>query len=456
MKTSSQVAIQVKSYNYEEEDLQPRRGSLCGLTFNCINTCVGAGILGLSYSAAQVGYISWIIMLVFGAVTTQWGLFLLNKICLRLGGDQLSYGKVARAASKWTPIVVDLIVVIECFALGVLYLGTAADYLVDAAKFFNPNENPDTWYMTRAFMVTCGFIITIPLSFPRKVTILQYTSSMAVIAILFTVAIVVYYATQPINVVCHYFLHQNNMSACPTTDTFCCLPGTNNCCIGDVVPAVSSFQAYITAFPVVIVSFTIAPQVISMYNDLKNPTNLRLNIVTSSSIITVSLLYITAAISGYFTYGSMVSDNLLGSYPLSWQVTTARILVAFVVVVSFPLFFHSLRDSFIHSFGLIHSLTTKSATDITDPLTKTGKVIYYSVITLFLAFIYIASLANMSMSFLLAFVGSVCMSNLSFTLPGLFYWILFKQDGLTLTRITCPFMIAFGIFIMIINIVYGF
>mmetsp|Transcript_23957 Transcript_23957/g.52200 ORF Transcript_23957/g.52200 Transcript_23957/m.52200 type:complete len:151 (-) Transcript_23957:1782-2234(-) len=120
-----QIAQQL---SLKEEDLAPRKGTIVGHMFNVGNTVIGAGILGLPYSMAQVGWVSGMILLLIGAVLTQWAIHLLNKVCVHIGGDQISFGYVFKRLNKWMPLVADILVMLMCLVMPIVYLSVGADF----------------------------------------------------------------------------------------------------------------------------------------------------------------------------------------------------------------------------------------------------------------------------------------------------------------------------------------
>lgn len=76
-----------------------------------------------------------------------------------------------------------------------------------------------------------------------------------------------------------------------------------------------------------------------MFNELKNPTISRANVMIISTTACVMVIYIAVAICGYFTYGDNVSSNILNDYPTtSIPATVARLGMSTGPVASRPRF----------------------------------------------------------------------------------------------------------------------
>jgi amino acid permease len=55
--------------------------------------------------------------------------------------------------------------------------------------------------------------------------------------------------------------------------------------------------------------------VFSVVHELRNPTQARVDAITSGAIGTALVVYGVIAVAGFFTYGTEVESNILVSYP---------------------------------------------------------------------------------------------------------------------------------------------
>lgn len=106
-------------------------------------------------------------------------------------------------------------------------------------------------------------------------------------------------------------------------------------------------------------SFTCHQNVFSVVNEIKNRTQLRVNMVITAAIGSALLLYLIVAVEGYRTYGSNVMGDILLNYPQTALVTIMRISIAVMVVLSYPLQLDPARRC-ITSF--VHALKERSET----------------------------------------------------------------------------------------------
>jgi len=420
-----------------------RRGNIFGAIANCVNTVIGAGVLSIPFSVGTIGWALGAILLILGAFGSWFSVNLLNRCALILSGYETSYGEVARRINIWYAVVVDILLMILLLFVSILYLGISANFVVDAFKFMAPNAPADAWYLSRTFFLTliavcvCG-----PLSYFRKVTFLQYTSAMAVFFILYTVVLTAVYATKPANEICGGFMSENNITSCYGPN--CCVSDAPDaaCCVGLVSAFIWDFKSIMQAIPTFITAYTCQPQIFSIYNDLRNATPKKMDIVSGSALSICALLYILMGICGYVTYGSHINDDLLGSYPLNVEVTIARLGLGFVVAVSYPLLMHPTRDAVLNNIFQFSKI---------EPDSKTGTIMYYSVVTFLVGLTYLVAFFDIQVTIILRIAGIVSTANLMFTFPAIYYWILFKHEGYSKRRIACIPTFFAGIFISLVN-----
>jgi amino acid permease len=338
-----------------------------------------------------------------------------------------------------------------------VYLNTFADFMVQVSEAIvlqtsdmNAGDlvNLHQWHQNRNYFLIIALAVCIPLSLPRQVTVLKYTSTVAILCIVYTAGLVLAFSVAPVEKVCETFLEKNNGTACFTNK--CCLseaPGSK-CCIGDVEMFSSSASNVLSAFPSMMNSFACAPQLFAAYNALVNPTLRRLGTGTSVALSASLALYLIIAVCGYLTYGSEASSDLLSVYPLTTEVTIARLGIAIVVLTSYPLFIHVSRDSFIWIIA-----TLAGNPSLENYKSKAGRLFFFVSVAIMLVVTFAIAGLALDLSFLLNLIGTVAVSNLSFTLPGLFYLSLFSNTEGLKTYGSAVFLVAFGLVIMLANMV---
>ena len=71
----------------------------------------------------------------------------------------------------------------------------------------------------------------------------------------------------------------------------------------------------IKTFPIILLSFSCQQNTFAIINELQMPTENRINSIITFSNITAFVLYSTAAICGYYTFGDNLKPDILTMYP---------------------------------------------------------------------------------------------------------------------------------------------
>ncbi len=465
---SPQECFSISGADTLSSSSNPRNMGMAGLTFNLTNAVIGAGVLSLPFSVAKVGLGSGVILLSLGAFLSWWGLHLLNKVAIRVNNEtnekeaydpdaasNLSFGSVASMAHWTLPLIASGIAFFNCIVMCIAYLNTFANFMVDvsngiAGTNYALGEAGVPWFADRRIFILIGMIVVIPLSLPRTVNILKHTSLVAVVFVLYTTGVVIAYSFKPAEELCLNFLVSNNATFTGCVGDLCCASESPDapCCFGPVQTFTGNGLDLLESFPVMINAFACSAQLFSVFNAFTKPTVQRMDASTGSAIALCLVLYVIIAVCGYMTYGATISDDLLSSYPLTTAVTVARFGIAIVVLFSYPLFAHVARDNFVDIVSVVFRKPS-----LREYTTKLGRTLFYVSCGIIFAVSVVVALMNVSLALLFSILGSICVSSLNFTLPGIFYTLLFKDEGWTRTRITGPLLITLGLVVMLSNFV---
>ena len=97
-------------------------------------------------------------------------------------------------------------------------------------------------------------------------------------------------------------------------------------------------------------------------NELRNPTQERVNSVLLPAIFFALCLYFIVAIGGYSTYGDEVKSDILENYPNTSATTVARIFISILVCFTYPLQCKPSRSSILNLIRYFSGGQTPSAT----------------------------------------------------------------------------------------------
>ncbi|GMK58922.1 hypothetical protein CspeluHIS016_0603640 [Cutaneotrichosporon spelunceum] len=421
---------------------------------NLSNTIIGSGALAFPSAFAAMGMIPGFISCLFSASTAMFGLWCLSRCAELVGkkpgdeGRKASFNEVARLAfgKGWVMRLFDLAIAIKCFGVSVSYLIICKTLLPQVcqtfAHIFKKTIEPGSILLEPTFWLLLTIPIIVPLSFMRTLDSLRFTSQIALLSVFYMVIVVVSW----------YFIKG---------------PDPNR---GEVVKAHFGRDT-LSSFPVQVFAFTCAQNLFPIYNELKDRTQAKMNLVIGSSIMSAASVYELLGVVGYLTFGSKVSSNVMAMYPSeSMYVAVGRLGIVFLVGLSYPLQALPCRSClYLLTSGIIKGKKhtplpqepesdTESDDDHEDDTSDSGisgheqdmlvpkvgdgvrgpttaempfkKYVGFTVLILVAG--YTIALLVDELDIVLSFVGSTGSTIISFILPGFFYFRLYRdQPGAT-------------------------
>ncbi|ODV61356.1 uncharacterized protein ASCRUDRAFT_75379 [Ascoidea rubescens DSM 1968] len=183
----------------------------------------------------------------------------------------------------------------------------------------------------RKFWISVFMIaIIIPLSFLRSLDSLKYSSMVALLSI----------AYLAILVLLHFFRND--------------LDGSLKGDISIIKP--KGFTSTLSSFPIVVFAYTCHQNMFSIINELPSKKMSIITRIIAISIGIAMLLYISVGLTGYLTFGDLVSGNIIVMYPKSISTTFGRFAIVILVMLSYPLQCHPCRMSTNH---ILHYIQTR-------------------------------------------------------------------------------------------------
>jgi len=184
----SEIAATTDIMANPEADLL-NRSSWLSCYINLTSTILGAGMLGLPYAYANLGWVLGAILIILCGIGAAFALYFLARCALKTSKPS-SFYKVASMATPKYVFIIDLIIAIKCFGVATSYLIVVSDLMPLAIKHMSPASvfwhERDTW-------VVVGFCIVAPLSSLRSLDALRWTSGLSGFFLLFLIGLVVAY-----------------------------------------------------------------------------------------------------------------------------------------------------------------------------------------------------------------------------------------------------------------------
>lgn len=337
MDHDDEIFVEDLDYDYDDEvvalddnldsegNLQSRKAGIISCVINLLNTVAGAGMLGLPGAFAGSGFFMGTVMLIAAAFFSAMGLHLLSVSAttaqrMHQDGKPASFYSVAIAAMPELAIFIDSAVALKCFGVATGYFVTVGDCMVDSFHYLFRNFSGQTQtpaeeienmiFTNRQFWVMTAFVSVLPISFFKTLDSLKFTSTLSLILIYALAVGIVLYAEgffEPCDSR-HYYPIEDDQQNIDET------------CRGEV-DVVTNFDSTMKNLAIFVFSFTCHQNVFSIVNELKSPTQRRVNFVIAIAIGLALILYLVVAIEGYKTYGSNVKGDILLNYPQTGLVT---------------------------------------------------------------------------------------------------------------------------------------
>jgi len=413
---------------------------------NLANTILGSGMLGLPYAFRGSGYIMGTLLLLTAGFFSSVGLHLLavcaKKTQVTHPHIKPSFYSVAHAAVPSFTIVIDAAVALKCFGVSTGYLITVADCMVDLFKYALDDDS--SVLVDRKLWVFVSLVAVTPLSFFRSLDALKFTSSLAVVFVIFLAAIIVLYSAGI-----------SSLDPCGEGGDVEVDDVKNDDDDGICKGSIKSFtdlQQILANMSIFIFAFTCHQNIFSVVGELSPSTMKRVDKVIALSISTALSIYMIVSWCGYFTYGDEVKGDILKNYPANRLISVMRVFISLLVVFSYPLQLDPSRRCIMTLIDQIRmKKESKGGVDTgsnnNTPREEEGECVsltkgeesgiesaanvpiyYYSVTCSFLLGTFVLAYFIEDLSTILSFVGATGSTAVSYILPGLIYFKLHTRE----------------------------
>ncbi|KAG7103786.1 Vacuolar amino acid transporter 5 like protein [Verticillium longisporum] len=379
------------------------QASMLSSIINLLNTIVGAGTLAMPSVLSHMGIVLGSLMIVWSGLTAAMGLYLQGRCARYLDRGSSSFFAISKLTYPNAAVLFDAAIAVKCFGVGVSYMIIIGDLMPKVILGFNSNTPELHPYLTdRNFWITAFMFLVIPLAFLRRLDSLKYTSIVALVSIGYLVILVVYH-----------------FGAQPLQDKS-----------GLRVIKPQSAVAFLSTLPVVVFAYTCHQNMFSILNEIKDNSPSSVVGVVGSSIGGAASMYLLVAITGYLTFGNDVNGNIVSMYAPSIATFIGQIGIVILVTFSIPLQVHPCRASLDAVLkwrpNRAHNGNGRSNSPVggrSDHAVAPMSDLRFAVLTtLILVFGYLVALSVTSLERVLAYVGSIGSTSISFILPGLFYY----------------------------------
>lgn len=412
----SESSQSVTSQSYKSIcDGEENSATIVSCFFNLCNTIVGSGMLGLPYAFSKTGWLLGTILSLLCAGFSCFALHCLALCALEHPSPTSFYSVAADVVPRFT-FLIDIAVAVKCFGVATSYLIVMGDLMPQVMEQFGGSS----FSRQRELWVLVGFAMVAPLSCLRSLDSLKFTSLLSIIFVMFLTVIIILYASDI-----------DGLDPCPGHDDIA------SACSGSV-SSVTVNTDTLRTLSIFIFGFTCQQNIFSVVNELRDPTPTRINIVITTAVGVALCVYFTAAGCGYVTFGSEVDSDILVNYPKTYLISLARLMVCLLVAFSYPLQAHPARrclmtlvanlvdvDSDDNARVSLNSYSVSAAGDTIEDHAVVAR--YWIVTFVFLSLSLLIGLTITDLGVVLSLVGATGSSIVSYILPGLLYYLVFKD-----------------------------
>ncbi|CAM42466.1 putative amino acid transporter aATP11 [Leishmania braziliensis MHOM/BR/75/M2904] len=306
-------------------------GGLLSTGLNLASSSIGAGIIALPYAFNSSGLVMAIFYMIVVAYLTIYSYYLLGQAGTRTGlrnYEQIVRTLLGPGADYFL-----------AFCMWFLSFGGEVSYVISAKDVLTAFlENADS---TPAFLLgiwgqrLLTFIVwlvaMLPLCLPKEINSLRYFSCIAIVFIVYFVIAMVVHSVQ------------NGLRADPRPEIR--LFNTGNTAIAGLATFMFAFVSQLNAY--------------ESYEEMKNPTPLRLTLGASIAVGMVFVLYLFAGLFGYLDFGAAMTGSALRHYnPIEDKMMGVGYAgILFKLCVGYGLHMIPVRDAIYHCIRVdVHTL----------------------------------------------------------------------------------------------------
>nr|XP_057945038.1 sodium-coupled neutral amino acid transporter 7 [Doryrhamphus excisus] len=305
----------VDSVQHLESEMRQSRGvSSWGAVFIVVNAALGAGLLNFPAAFNMAGGVTAGVMLqMFMLIFIISGLVILGY-CSQVSNES-TYQEVVRATcGKVTGVLCEVAIAIYTFGTCIAFfivIGDQLDRLIAVMAHEGDDAVSNHWFTDRKFtIVVTAVLVILPLSIPKEIGFQKYASALSVMGTWYVTTVVIIKYIWPDKEV---------------------MPG--------VFPTSSaSWTAVFNAMPTICFGFQCHVSCVPVFNSMSKKAIKPWGLVVTFSMIICLFVYTGTGVCGFLTFGSVVSQDVLMSYPSDdIAVAIARAFIVVCVVTSYPI-----------------------------------------------------------------------------------------------------------------------
>ncbi|KAJ2259303.1 hypothetical protein GGI13_000086 [Coemansia sp. RSA 455] len=355
----------------------PGTNSVNGAVFNVLNSIIGSGIIGLPYALSNAGMVTGLAMLVVVGLVSQFAIYTLVLTGKRVGA--MHYSEVAQITlGTFGYQALSASIIVSLVGVVTTYLVILGDISSSLRQTYLPAQE---WLTRTVAIAIVAYIFVLPLLFFRHSGPLAKYSVVSVAAL--PVILLIIAVRAPVYA-----------SVSTATD----------------YPVVIGPHVF-RALGVLCFSYCSAHAAFQNFLGLRERTMRNWKRATTiATWIAIALCCAFAAI-GLASFGSGVQANIFLNFPTTdAYVNIARVLFCLTLVLTFPLSFYPIRDTFTHLL-YIHSQQRRVSGRVLESLLTVSVLTFVCVVA--------ANCTDLGVAYEL--VGAATATTISFIFPALIF-----------------------------------
>ena len=157
----SSIAV---SDDFPEEQRHYPKGTPASSIINLSNTILGSGMLALPSALAATGLVQGLLLILFCASASAFGLYLLSRVASQLG-RKASFFNCASITYPSFAVFFDIAIAVKCFGVSISYLVIFGGLLPQIVNAMAPGTEADSVFRSREFWITVGILMVVPSCF---------------------------------------------------------------------------------------------------------------------------------------------------------------------------------------------------------------------------------------------------------------------------------------------------
>ena len=409
------------------------------------NSSIGAGALLLTGKVAAVGLIPMLFLLWLNSIISTISLYLLSEMAFDL--DCGDYFVIGRAVGQRWEYVCMIFPLIYLFSTLFFYIDITYQCIGDFLSFIGSESFAKGIDISKEYnmvLTSVVAVLVLPLAVMRDMKALSKVSVVKM-------ACMFYIAVMP---VVHYHTLVTGITANPVVKEM----GRDNPSHTYSMTKTFVFNPAVWVFSNLMFAFNNQFTGVSTVNVLRNPTkSRRVQLVMFSAIFTV-LFYTLLSVYGYIAFGDCSAKVFIYDFGIHgsrtsksmlWYWYTAKLLMGFVLLCTYPLMLDPMRAS-------IEEMMNKAGVGVSKAVnTIRGIIITITLVVVPALSVIFCKTLNIDPENVLNLVCGICGSSLVYVFPSIFYLLLKKKSKLKnatkfLTVLSYVLLIA-GVLIVILG-----